>query len=123
MNNKGFTLIEVLGTVLLISIATIVILRQISSTMSISNNEAYKLMKNNIISAAENFVRESENGIVDTNFSFENNNIFKASVLEEYGYFSNLKSPIDNKYIGDCMVLTATKENGNILIDLKDNCY
>ena len=123
MNNKGFTLIEVLGVIAIISIATFVVMKEIGSTLGIGGNEAYKLMKNNIISASESYVRESEAGIIKSNFSMDSNNIFKASTLKEYGYFSNMKSPIDGKYIGDCLILTATRYNGNILIDLEDNCY
>ena len=123
MNNKGFTLIEVLGALVIISIAMVVVFRQISSTLSIGNNEAYKLMKNNIISVSEDYVRESESGTNNTDFSFDTNNTFTAEKLEKYGYFSNLKSPIDGKYLGDCLIITATKNNGNILIDLEDNCY
>ncbi len=123
MNNKGFTLTEVLVTITLISITTVIVLRQISTTLSVSSNEAYKIMKNNIIKASENYVKESEAHTINSSFSFEDNNTFNASVLENYGYFSNMKSPIDGKNVGNCLIITATKENENILINLQDNCY
>ena len=69
MNRKGFTLIEILGTLALIAVATIIILRQTTATLSISNSEAYKLMKNNIIIASENYIKENEAGIIKTDFS------------------------------------------------------
>ena len=143
MNNKGFTLIEVLVTIGIISILTVVTIREMNFTLSATNNEAYEIMKSNIISAGELYVKENEANILDSDFSFSNKNnnsnkvkeknkitlkektknSFKASVLKKYGYFNNLKSPVDGKDLGDCLVLTATKSNGNITVTLKDNCY
>ena len=38
-------------------------------------------------------------------------------------FFNNLTSPIDDKDLGDCLILKAKQENGVILIDLEDKCY
>ena len=46
-NNKGFTLIEVLGTLVLVSIVVVIGVMTFSETLSVSKEEAYKLMKNN----------------------------------------------------------------------------
>lgn len=123
LNNNGYTLIEVLAVIVLISFASFVIIRGINSTLSVSEKEAYKIMKDNIVSAGYDYVNECDNDIINTEFSFDGNNTFTASVLEKYGYFSNLKSPIDGKYVGECLVLDAIKENGVIIVDIKDNCY
>ena len=123
MNNKGFTLIEVLAVLVLVSIVTIIVTRNISSSMSLGRNEAYRLMKNNVISAGYHYIDECTQGTIQCNFSFEKNNTFKARVLEESGYFDNLKSPIDGAYLGDCLSLKAEKENGVTVVDIIDECY
>ncbi len=123
MNNKGFTLIEVLAVLVLVSVVTIVVIRNISSSMSLGRNEAYRLMKNNVISAGYHYIDECTQGTIQCDFSFEKNNTFKARVLEESGYFENLKSPIDGAYLGDCLSLSAKKENGVTVVDIIDQCY
>ena len=123
MNNKGFTLIEVLAVLVLVSVVTIVVVANISSSMSLGRNEAYRLMKNNVISAGYHYIDECTQGTIQCDFSFEKNNTFKARVLEESGYFDNLKSPIDGAYLGDCLSLSAKKDNGVTVVDIIDQCY
>lgn len=123
MNNKGFTLIEVLAVLVLVSVVTIVVIQNISSSMSLGRNEAYRLMKNNVISAGYHYIDECTQGTIHCDFSFEKNNTFKARVLEESGYFENLKSPIDGAYLGDCLSLSAKKDNGVTVVDIIDQCY
>ena len=123
LNNKGFSLVEILVVLVIISIATFVILKEVGSTLSVSSKDAYKLMKNNIVSASEDYIRECEAGLINSDFSFSNNNTFKAKVLENYGFFSNMKSPIDGRYVGDFLIIIANKVNGAIVVDIEDNCY
>ena len=123
LNNKGFSLVEILVVLVIISIATFVILKEVGSTLSVSSKDAYKLMKNNIVSVSEDYIRECEAGLINSDFSFSNNNTFKAKVLENYGFFSNMKSPIDGRYVGDCLIIIANKVNGAIVVDIEDNCY
>ena len=124
INNKGFTLTEVLTTLVIISVALFVILKQVGSTLSISKNESYKLMKDNIISSARDYINECNNKIIDCNLKWNDNELtFKAATLEINGYFKNLNSPIDNKNLGNCLEIKATKNNGVINVEINDNCY
>ena len=123
MNNKGFTLIEVTITIVIVSIILLVTTNLITNTLAASEKTTYKLVKNNIVSAAQQYVQECTNGIIKCDFDYKNNNTFKASILKQYGYFENLKSPIDNRDLGECLILKAVSDNGVILIDLEDKCY
>ena len=58
MNNKGFTLIEVLASLVIFTIASLVISRFVGNTLAISKKDSYNLMKNNIISTSEDFLKE-----------------------------------------------------------------
>ena len=48
MNNKGFTLIEVLAVLTLVSLTMVIVVSNFSSSMSLGKKEAYLLMKNNL---------------------------------------------------------------------------
>ena len=123
MNNRGFTLIEVVITIVIISLILTITANFISSSLALSSDETYKLMKNNIVSVSYNYVDECTNNIIDCDFDFQDNNEFKASVLKKYGYFDKLNSPIDNKDLGECLILKAFKNNGVVVVELEDNCY
>ena len=123
MNNKGFTLTEVISVLVIISLILIITMRSFNQTVSLSKEDSYKIMKKNLISAAENYVKECDIKTIECEFSFENNNQFPVKVLKENGYFKNLNSPIDDKDLSNCLIMEATKENGVIMLQIIDNCY
>lgn len=123
MNNKGFTLIEVLSVLILLSIIIVGVFKTFNTTMSAGKEEAYKIMKNNIISVGYDYVNECDLGLIECDFSFEGNNRFSAKELQNTGFFKNLESPIDSRDLGTCLILEATKSNGVTVINLIDKCY
>ena len=123
MNNKGFTMIEVLAVFALISLFTVVAFSSMTSSMSLGKKEAYQLMKNNIVSSGYTYINECVQGMISCDFSFEKKNTFPAKTLLDSGYFKNLDSPIDGKDLGECLILSAKKENGVTIVDIIDNCY
>lgn len=120
MDRKGFTLIEVLMALAIIGILATVSFRYLSSSMSLGKKESYRLMKNNIVSAGYNYLSECKQQLVSCDL---NEDSFKASELEKSGYFKDLTSPIDGKYLGDCLTLKTTSDNGVMVIDIIDECY
>lgn len=123
MNNKGFTLIEVLGVLVILTIVAFVVLNSVHSTLSVGKEESYKLMKNSILTAGYDYIEECQQGLITCDFSFEEDSRFSAGVLKEQGYFTNMESPIDGKDISQCLIMDAKKENGVVVIDLIDQCY
>lgn len=122
-NNKGFTLVEVVASLVIISLILVIATKLVNNTLSATENTTYKIMKNNIIEAGSKYISECTNGIIGCDFDYDSNNTFSASVLKQYGYFNNLNSPIDNQYLGDCLILEAMLENGVIVVELDDRCY
>lgn len=123
MNNRGFTLIEVLSVLVLISIVGVVVFMTFGTTMSAGKEEAYKLMKNNIISVSYDYINECNLGSIECDFSFDTNNRFNAKTLQNVGFFESLESPIDGADLGSCLILEANKSNGVTVVNLIDNCY
>lgn len=124
MNNKGFTLTEVLAVLIIISIALLVTANEIGKTLSITKTESYNLMKENIVKASETYIKECQSKVIDCNLNWQDNKTsFKARVLKENGYYINLNSPIDNKELDDCLNINAERNNGIIEIKIIDECY
>lgn len=124
MNNKGFTLIEVLITVVVIGIVGLIVVNYAGNTLSISKDEAYKIMKNNIVSSSYDYLNECNAGLISCNLNWVNNEVsFSLYQLKNVGYFDDLSSPIDGKDLGTCIKLNAVRDNGNVNVELVDECY
>ena len=101
-----------------------VVINYVGSTLSISKNEAYEIMKGNIVSAGYDYLGECNAETISCDLEWIDDRVsFSLIDLKNTGYFSDLKSPIDNKDLGTCINLIAVRDNGNITIELVDNCY
>ena len=107
----------------LISFVSFFAIRSFGTTLSFGKEEAYRIMKRNIISVSYDYINECNSGTISCEFSLESHFQFPAEVLRKYGYFNSLKSPIDGKELGECLIINVTKENGTIVSGLIDNCY
>lgn len=123
MNNKGFTLIEILVTLVLITVLLGVAVSVLRPTMSAGKRETYELMKNNIVTVSYDYINECSLNTIQCDFDFETNNIFSAVELKNAGFIKSLESPIDGKDLSSCLNIKATKSNGVIVVDLIDDCY
>ena len=123
MNNKGFTLMEVLSVFIIIALVFTFVFKTFGLTLSARKEDTYRLMKNNIISAGYSYINECNAKTIKCDFSFKEKNTFTASVLKEMGFFESLESPIDGMDLGNCLVIEATNSNGVTVINLIDNCY
>lgn len=127
MSNKGFTLIEMLLTVTMIALIVIVVSFSINSTLSISKEKSYDILKNNIINMANMYIMECEaNAINCSNDYVWNNNktSFYANKLVLRGYSSQeeLINPINEKDISNCLIVNVSvDENKVYTVSLDDS--
>lgn len=121
MNNKGFTLIEVLMTLTIIALIMIVILTNSGITLSLSNEKAYELTKTNIITVTKKYILECENNLIECPISKNKNKTqIKAKELIKAGYFKELINPINNKDLSNCLIIEIDKKNNYKIND--KNC-
>lgn len=62
MNRKGFTLIELLAVIVMLGIILILVMPSILDSLSASKESSYKILINNIKTAAETYYQECEYG-------------------------------------------------------------
>lgn len=115
MNNKGFTLVEILVSLCIISIILIFVVFSINRTTALSKENAYKIMKNNINKTANIYITECENFILDCSNDYvwkDNKTSFKVNKLIDHGYFSQneLINPVNDKDLSNCLKLEITKK-------------
>ena len=133
MNNKGFTLIEVLCLIFLISILFVASFLVINDTLSITDEKAYQIVKENIILQTKTYIDECENNMIDCKNDYKweeiNNNkitFINLSLLKKYNYFDSneIINPLTKKDLSSCLKIKVTKNEYSsisILLD-ESNC-
>lgn len=133
MNNKGFTLIEVLCLIFLISILFVASFLVINDTLSITDEKAYQIVKENIILQTKTYIDECENNIIDCKNDYKweeiNNNkitFINLSLLKKYNYFDSneIINPLTKKDLSSCLKIKVTKDEYSSISVLLDesNC-
>lgn len=124
MNNKGFSLIELIITISLIALVSIIVVNLGKNTLSLTEEEAYKILQTNIINATDKYILECENKIIECPNEWNNNKMsIDAINLIEAGYFDTLISPITNKDISNCLVIEVKLDNNEYKYKMNDkNC-
>ena len=114
MKNKAFTLVELLGVIVLLGILGVVIIPKVGDSITNSKETAYVTQEEQIKKAAYDF-------IVDNTNLFDNTNTItlKLGVLKQKGYLPiNIKNPKTRKNISNESIITITKTNNAFEITL-----
>lgn len=118
-NNKGFTLIEILASIIILAIISIIIFPKINNSMKESKKDALNIQINNIKKAASDWSTK--------NVRFLPTEIGKEAVitigsLKQEGYLVvNLKNPLDNTIIPNDtnVIIRRIKNSYEINVDLE----
>lgn len=118
MKNKAFTLVELLGVIVLLGILGVVIIPKVGDSLTNSKKTALTTQENIIKKAANDF-------LIDHTELLEENNIItiKLGILKQGGYLPiNIKNPITKKNFSNESLITITKiqNNYNMSISLQD---
>lgn len=125
-NNKGFTLIELIATIVILALVMGISTYSISAIIKNSKEKNYELLINNIKDAAENYYQEckySNNTGITCSTDDEGKLITTLKALVKYGYLKSndtessssqmLINPKDNVDIINCQI-KITYSGGNI---------
>lgn len=125
-NNKGFTLIELIATIVILALVMGISTYSISAIINNSKEKNYELLINNIKDAAENYYQEckySNNTGIVCSRDDEGKLITKLESLVTYGYLKSndtdssssqkIVNPKDNVDITNCQI-KITYSGGNI---------
>ena len=118
MKNKAFTLVELLGVIVLLGILGVVIIPKVGDSITNSKETAYITQEEQIKKAANDF-------IVENIELFDNTNTItiKLGTLKQKGYLPiNIKNPKTRKNISNESTVTITKTNNKfeIILNLID---
>lgn len=125
MNNKGFTLVELLGVIILLALIALITIPNISSGIKKGREEADKQIKDNIVLASKNWALDNKNLLPTVS-----NQTYKVTIsnLQSGGYIDkNLELPsTGNKLENICVIITntgkTTKGINKYKYEYSENC-
>ena len=123
IDNKGFTLVEVLAVVVIIGVLGGLTARGVLSSINTGKEASYKLMINSIVTASQTLYEELEYGGSNIwEYSCDDNNINKQQqvTINNNIINTNLQTLVSNGFLSGSSGFTDEDEAGNkYLIDPK----
>lgn len=129
MNRKGFTLIELIATIVVLSLVVGISSYAITAIIKKTKENNYASLIENIENAGETYYQECKyvnNGVLECNKTDDNAYVVSLGNLVSYGYLKGndtdnndkyiVVNPLDNADISACMI-TISYYNGNIVIN------
>lgn len=123
MNRKGFTLVELIATIVVLALVMGLASYSITGIIKKSKDKNYELLITNIKDAAETYYQEckyANNSAINCTLSS-----VKLGTLVEYGYLKGngkdnddkytLVDPRNNKNISDCNI-SISYDNGKVVV-------
>lgn len=107
MNKKGFTLIELVGTILILSLVVLIAIPAISRSLNKGVNNVDEQLKRNIELAAENWASDNKNQLPTTQ---NGTKTVSTATLKADGYLNgNIIKPSANQIIqNSCVTIKKT---------------
>lgn len=118
--SKGFTLIEIIATILIIAIILTIVGTSIINAITKSKNESTKITMNNILSSARIYTKEYSEDISWQKKDGENTK-FSCISINELINKNLLKKDIKEKYPNAKYIIIKKDENNNIISEEIDD--
>ena len=113
MNEKGFTMIELLVTIALLAIISTISVISITSFVNKSKENNYEILKNTVIEASKEYTADNRYGDISSS-------ITAKYLLDNHYITGNLTDPKTGKNIDlDSVIITITYQNNNYTYEIK----
>lgn len=116
---KGFTLVELLGVVVLLGIIATIVVTIVDRSLKENRKNAYNIQINSIVENIKNYFADNPELLPDLSQSYT----ITLGDLKEKGYITkDVISPISSKKFSDDTIITVTNTNDGLRyeVDVKE---
>ena len=125
LNNKGFTLVEILAVITIFTIITGVALASVISSINTSKESAYKLMVNHIVTASQTLYEEIDFGNRICNYNNNGKTDTCYTNIDSNTIDTNLQTLVSNGFLtgseNECVEKAKKAETSTDTCDNKNN--
>lgn len=112
MNKKGFTLMELLAVIVIISIVSLVVFPAIGTSLTRSKRNTYNKQVNNIENAAKEFLTE-HNELADNTHTNDIYISLQSLIDSKYVTYKKLTNPLDKTKMDGCVRISYESNKYN----------
>ena len=105
---KGFTLVELLAVLAVISLILVVVIPNITGTSNKAKQKMYETKKESILKAYEMCVSDGETNCDSISMLIRKKYIVSDNVIENSGTCNSncIQNPVDGTYLDDCRIVS-----------------
>lgn len=118
LNNKGFTLVEVLAVVAIIAIIGGIAIPGVLSVINTGKDASYNIMISNIVTASQSLYEEVEFGGVLYQYDANGKTTTKVTITSDNKLTTSLQTLVSNGFLSG---VNGNDSNKQILLDPKTN--
>ena len=122
LNNKGFTLVEVLAVVTILTILGGVAITNILSSINTSKDASYKIMINDIVTASKTLYEEVNFGIPIKEYTTEGNQETDITISTDNTITTNIQTLVSNGYLNGTDRCNQKIKNNEENIETEKKC-
>ena len=101
MKKNGFTLVELLGVIILLGVLSVIVVPEVRDSIKQSKKKAYDKQIDTVITAAKNWVSDNIDELSEETIFID------IQSLKQNGFLENKKiiNPVNNKEINGCVAI------------------
>ena len=115
---SGFTLIEMIGVIIVLSVIALVVYPTVGRIIANNKTKAYEHQVSVIEDAASNWLTTNEDKLKDNSYALPISDILSSGLIEE----DELINPINNEPIDGCVFITWRKGTKQYEYNYVENC-
>lgn len=119
MKKKGFTLIELMGVIVLIGVIAVIAVPVVKETIKSSRQKSYDRQVDFIVKSAKNWSTTNTDLLPD-----EGSILVTLETLKREGFLENknIRNPIDNEQMNGCVVVTYNENYNQYEYNYDEKC-
>jgi len=120
MKNKGFTLVELMGVIILIGVISVIIVPVVKDVIKEAKQKGYENQVNTIVESAKNWAASNIDLLPETDSI-----LVKIETLKKEGFLENKKliNPVSDEEMNACVMITYNEDYNQYEYEYNEKCF